>query len=115
MATASKLNAAPMALALPAAVLIRLARVPAKNRQEQAWRAFGYLVMAAFVSLLVFRVLQPYAFSGPGFFGLKLNPQWLANLRELEAQRSADVDFPPAMQWARRSVLFGGKILCCGD
>ena len=111
MATASKLNAAPMALALPAAVLIRLARVPSKDRQNQAFWAFSYLVMAAFVSLLVFRILQPYAFSGPGFFGLKLNPQWLANLRELEAQRSADVDFPPAMQWARRSIFFGGKNL----
>jgi hypothetical protein len=40
------------------------------------------LVIAALVSLLIFRLLQPYAFAGPGFFGIKpflrygISPFW---------------------------------------
>ncbi len=106
MAVASKINAAPVALVLPAAMILRLVKLPPEERRERAYKAFGYLVMAGFVSVLVFRILQPYAFSGPGFFGLKLNPQWLANLRELRNQNTVEVDFPPAMQWARRPIWF---------
>ena len=110
-AVASKLNAAPMALALPAAMVLRIIQLPKKERWPWAEKAIVYLAIAAVVSLLVFRVAQPYTFSGPGFFGLKPNPQWLANMRELRAQSSGDVDFPPAMQWARRSITFSGQNL----
>ncbi len=34
------------------------------------------------------------------------NPAWIANLRELQTQASGDVDFPPALQWARRPIWF---------
>ncbi|MFC2054167.1 DUF2298 domain-containing protein [Chloroflexota bacterium] len=111
MAVASKLNAAPMALVLPAAITIRLIRFPGEERYQRGMQAFWYLVLAGVISVITFRILQPYAFSGPSFFGLKPNPQWLANIRELLAQSSGDVDFPPAMQWARRSVLFSSKNL----
>ncbi|MFC1879249.1 DUF2298 domain-containing protein [Chloroflexota bacterium] len=106
MAVASKLNAAPMALMLPAAMLVGLYKTPAKERAQRGRQAFAFLVLAAVVSVLVFRIFQPYAFSGPGFFGLKPNPSWMNNIRELRAQGSGDVDFPPAMQWARRPVWF---------
>ena len=111
MAVASKLNAAPMALALPAALAIRLVSFPPEERWSRALEAFGYLVLAAVVSLLAFRVFQPYAFNGPGFFDLKPDPQWLSNLSQLRAQSTGDVDFPPAMQWARRPVWFSAKNL----
>jgi hypothetical protein len=52
-------------------------------------------------ALLAFRLFQPYAFSGLG-----LNPAWLANIRELQAQSSGDSDVPFALQWARRSHLY---------
>ena len=58
------------------------------------------------MSLLVFRIFQPMAFSGPGFFGIAPNEAWVANLRELQTQTNGDVDFPPALQWARRPVWF---------
>lgn len=106
MAVASKLNAAPMALALPAAMVIYILTLPAEKRERRAMQAFIYLAMAAFVSLLVFRIFQPYAFSGPGFFGLQPNPKWVQNITEQRAQSSRDVDFPPAMQWARRPIWF---------
>jgi YYY domain-containing protein len=66
------------------------------------------LILGAFFSVLAFRVFQPYAFSGPGFFGVKPNPQWVQNITDQRAQASGDVDFPPALQWARRPIWFSG-------
>jgi len=106
MAMASKINAAPMAFALPAAMLLHLLQIPDKKRNPRAAYVLAYLVMAGLLSILVFRLLQPYAFSGPGFLNITPNPHWLDNLRSLQAQSSGDVDFPPAMQWARRPVWF---------
>src|SRR3990172_1869084 len=48
---------------------------------------------------------------GPGFFGLKPNPMWVSNIRDLMAQGSGDVDFPPSLQWARRNNLYSGTNL----
>jgi 4-amino-4-deoxy-L-arabinose transferase-like glycosyltransferase len=111
MAVASKLNAAPMALILPGALAFRLLELPPNKRERYLVQSILFLGLAALVSLVTFRLLQPYAFSGPDFLGIKPNPQWLANIQELRAQSSGDVDFPPAMQWARRPVWFSGKNL----
>ena len=106
MAVASKINAVLMAIALPIAMLVGLLRLPAKERQKRGLQAFAYLAMAAVVSVLVFRICQPYAFSGPGFFGLKPNPKWVDNIMTQRAQSGGDVDYPPNMQWARRPLTF---------
>jgi YYY domain-containing protein len=106
MAVASKINAAPLALLLPLAIFLRFVDREGEARDRAFQQALIYLVFAGAVSLLVFRIFQPYAFSGPGFFGLKPNPAWVANLNELRNQASGDVDFPPALQWARRPVWF---------
>jgi YYY domain-containing protein len=106
MAVASKINAAPLALLLPAAMLIRLNGLEPEAQRRAVYQAAGYLALAAFTSLLAFRIFQPYAFSGPGFFDILPNQAWLANLNELRNQASGDVDFPPALQWARRPVWF---------
>jgi YYY domain-containing protein len=106
LAASSKVSAAPLAILLPAALIIRLASVRGETRRQLAQSALGYLILAGFVSLLVFRIFQPMAFSGPGFFGLTPNQAWVANLQELQTQANGDVDFPPALQWARRPVWF---------
>jgi YYY domain-containing protein len=105
-AVASKINAAPVAMMLPAALAIHLVRVPVEHRQRISMQAIWFLVIGAAVSILVFRLFQPYAFSGPGFFGLLPNDAWVANIREQRVQAAGDVDFPPALQWARRPVWF---------
>jgi YYY domain-containing protein len=111
LAMSSKLNAFPMAVCLPAAVLIRTFEFSVNDRQDRLLRAVPHLILAGLVSIFLFRIFQPYAFTGPGFFNIKLNPQWIDNLRALEAQTGPDVDFPPAMQWARRPVWFSGQNL----
>lgn len=106
LAASSKLDAAPMALALPAAMTLLATKIPSVQRNRYGIQAIGYLFLAAVVSVLLFRIFQPYAFSGPGFSGIVPNPQWVNNIRELMSQGSGDVDFPPAMQWARRPHWF---------
>jgi YYY domain-containing protein len=64
------------------------------------------LVLAAMVSLITFRILQPYAFKGPTIFGVGLNDRWLENMAEIRRQQAGDADFPPALQWAMRTPIF---------
>lgn len=106
MALASKVSAAPLALLLPAGALIAYLRLPVEEQRRQWMLILRNLVLAAALSVLVFRIFQPYAFSGPGFFGLVPNERWVSNLSELSSQSNGDVDFPPALQWARRPVWF---------
>ena len=108
-AAASKLNAAPVAFLLPAAFGLQWLRLPSPERKKHLGEIIGYLVVGAVVSVLVFRIFQPYAFSGPGFFGVKPNQSWVANIREQRNQAAGDVDFPPALQWARRPIWFSGQ------
>ena len=110
MAVASKLNAAPVALVLPAAVGLRLVKAwPGLGRAQQnralVWGA-GLVILAALVSLATFRVAQPYAFSGPGLLGIKPNQAWVDDIVEQRNQAAGDLDFPPSLQWARRPVWF---------
>jgi YYY domain-containing protein len=107
MAVASKVSSAPLALLLPLAVLIAWMRKSNEERTELIRPILGYTALAALLSLLVFRILQPYSFSGPGFLNIGLNEHWVETMRQLAGQVSGDVDWPPSMQWARRSLLFG--------
>ena len=108
-AVASKLSAAPVAFVLPVAFGVIVWRKPAQERSRWLMNAILYLGTAAFVSILVFRILQPYAFLGPGFFGLRPNPQWVANIKEQRSQAAGDIDFPPSLQWARRPIWFSAQ------
>jgi YYY domain-containing protein len=121
MATASKLNAAAMAVVLPIALLVRYynwrSQVNGKAEngtghndrpplEDFITKALIFLVIGAIISVLAFRVFQPYAFSGPGFFGIKLNPEWVQKVREQLLQASPNADLNWALQWARRNHLY---------
>lgn len=49
--------------------------------------------------LLVFRITQPYAFTGPSIFNINLNPKFIANLEEQQRLSQPNSYFPPAVQW----------------
>ena len=106
LAMSSKVSAVPVAILLPLAVVVRLSWRPLENQKKQILLYTRNLVVAAIVSFVVFRVCQPYAFMGPGFLGVKLNPNWISSLKELSLQSSGAVDFPPALQWARRPIWY---------
>lgn len=118
MAAASKINAVVMAVLLPAALAVRYFKGERVSDGEETGtprsrtfedflaRTFIFLVIGALAAFFSFRVFQPYAFSGPSFFDVKLNPAWLKNLEELRAQASGEADMPWNLQWARRSRLY---------
>ncbi|MFQ5616364.1 MAG: DUF2298 domain-containing protein, partial [Anaerolineales bacterium] len=111
MAAASKISAAPVALMLPVAGIIYLYRVPLKERINQGIAAFALMALAAVISLAAFRIFQPYAFAGPGFFDLTPNERWLDGLNRLRDLLQPSVGYPPAVQWFDRSIWFSGQNL----
>ncbi|HEY9151394.1 MAG TPA: DUF2298 domain-containing protein, partial [Anaerolineales bacterium] len=111
IAAASKLDAAPLAILLPGAFILRYFIIDRKSMDDDSahrllsmdyWTLIIlYLIVGAAASILSFRVFMPYA-----FHGLDLNPAWIANIKELINQSSGDADVPFALQWARRTHLY---------
>lgn len=105
-ATASKINAAVLAMILPIAEMVRYFKLLPEERPNHVLPILRNLAVAAVFSFVVFRIGQPYAFNGPGFFNIGINENWWLSLQSLRSQASGNVDFPPALQWARRPITF---------
>ncbi len=111
MATASKINAISLALLLPLVEGVRYYKLENEGKQPAFLPMVGKITLAAVMSFVVFRICQPYAFNGPGFFNFSINENWWLSMRSLQAQSTGEVDFPPALQWARRPLWFSFKNL----
>jgi YYY domain-containing protein len=110
LSVASKINAAPLAVMVALAAAARVFSADGERFMQELKRAAGFLTLAAFLSLLTFRVFQPYAFEGPSFFNINLNERWLNNMAEIRAMNRGDTDAPYALQWAARPpILFSLK------
>jgi YYY domain-containing protein len=105
-ALASKVSIYALALFLPIASVIYLSKLPKETRTAEVKYILRNLVIAGVLAVITFRVFQPYAFMGPGFFGVKINPGWIASLKELSTISNGSVDVPYALQWARRPLTF---------
>ena len=81
LATASKINAISLALLLPIIEIIRSQKAADDYKGTILLWGVGYCLLAAVASFLVFRVAQPYAFNGPGFFNVSINPKWPAAMQ----------------------------------
>ncbi len=109
-AVASRINLAPLAGIIIVAAFMQAAPIfdPKLNSSERT-RIFARhvlgLILAGLGAFLAFRILNPYAFAGPGFFGLIPNDRWIANLESISAGVSGAQDFPPSWQWLARSSL----------
>lgn len=130
MAAASKVNAGLLAVLLPAAAWIFYCGLDEEQKNQNGWLIVRNVILAGVISILTFRVLQPYAFSASGFLtggalptlgeglngilryiGWQPNPKWVDNLRELSALSAGDSTFPPGIQWARRPLSFAWQNL----
>ena len=58
------------------------------------------------VALLTFRIVQPIAFAGPGFWNWSLNPKWLEDIIEQQKITKGLTDLPWVQQWTGRSIAF---------
>ena len=106
-ALASRFNVAPAVLSIMAASTVRMLpamenSLPRSERWRIFVREFSGLVVAGFCTLLVFRFLNPYAFVGPGFFGLSLNQRWIDDLLQSRSETSPSNSAPPQWQWVGR-------------
>jgi hypothetical protein len=105
----------PLAILLPGALAVRYfggkdeehapdgSASPVARRSFEGFLAkmFVFMVVGALFSFLAFRVFQPYAFSGLG-----LNPKWLSNIQEQQADASPNAGLLWNLQWARRTHLY---------
>lgn len=66
---------------------------------------WGWFIAAVFVCIS-FRVFQPYAFAGPGFFGISLNQRWYDVIKEVVNQVAGNSDWPPNTHWTNRSITY---------
>ena len=108
MTLACRINLVFLAIVAPLAAGIVLSRrLRAASAEDVPLRLESVLfrlALAAVISFFVFRFFQPYAFKGPGFFNLSLNPQWLDNMKEVRRMSNGEMDFPPGHQWANRTA-----------
>jgi YYY domain-containing protein len=124
LAMASKVSVYPLAVILVLAVALREAKLPL-DRKSLVLSALG-VALAGAVTVLTFRVAQPYAFLPPGsnvpmpeeisaisavvhraadFVGMRPNPVWMEQMREVRRQVSGHADIPPNHQWGFRPTL----------
>ncbi len=111
-ATASKPNLLLTAgfLALPALESIRrhglpslLPRWRASRRDARRFPIVLGVALSGIVALLAFRVAQPYAFLGPNWWNVRLDPRWTETLGYWRQVQSGVIDVPPGVQWADRT------------
>jgi YYY domain-containing protein len=107
-ALASRVNIVPLAGLLVLAAMMRVLPIMDDNlaageRWRMLWQNGVGLAVAGVLSLLVFRITNPYAFMGPGFFGLSPNERWLADIRQAQYLVSGEAEMPPNWQWVGRT------------
>ena len=124
---ASKVTALTL-VALPvAAVVVRVVTSARGGRAAGRIRSLlgkGLLGLAGCgaAGFAVFRVAQPYAFTGPHIWDIGLDRRFLDVLREQRVLTSGNAGYPPFVQWAHRpgyvfpleNILFWGLGLPLG-
>ncbi len=108
-AVASKVNVALFALVIALAGAVRVWRRVRQEGEGSLWpaarnTALG-LALAALLSLITFRLAQPDAFTGPGFFDVQPDARYLSNLGTVRDLVSGEMDYYPGHQWTNRTPL----------
>ncbi len=107
LAVSCKVTGLGLFLPIGVAVLIRaLSTDSSAGRFKALARGAGRLLVMAVVAAVVVRVALPHAFAGPSPLSFRLDPRYLEDLKRLAQLSSSAAGFPPALQWAGRTVLF---------
>ncbi|RMG74003.1 MAG: hypothetical protein D6711_09850, partial [Chloroflexi bacterium] len=106
-AVASRINVAPLAaiivvVAVYRAVIAFDTKAAYLRRNAVLWQSFLGVIIAALASMLMFRLGNPYAFEGPGFFGLIPNDRFIDALEQAQFSVSGEMDWAPNWQWVNR-------------
>ncbi len=64
------------------------------------------LFLATLFTFIAFRIFQPYAFNGPGFFNVGLNQNWLNVMKEVTNQVAGNSEWPPNHHWTNRPIQY---------
>jgi YYY domain-containing protein len=108
LAMACKVNTLPLFGVILLAGVMRVAAIwkqPVERASELKNVLLGWSV-AALVAAIAFRVFQPFAFAGPGFFGLRLSERWLSVMREVTDQVAGKSEWPPNHHWTSRPFTY---------
>ncbi len=93
----------------PVAGFVALAAALYWSRDERTRNQLGTtlvkLMLAGLLAALAFRVFQPYAFSGPKFWNISLEPRWRSNMDQVQAMVNGVMDYPPGHQWTDRAPI----------
>jgi YYY domain-containing protein len=110
-ALAGRINIVPLAGVVVLAAMMNAApvldsRIAWAERERLLWRNGLGIMLAGMVTLIAFRIFNPYAFVGDGFFGLIPNPRFLADAQSASFGVSGASDAPPNWQWLGRISYF---------
>ena len=105
-AVACKASMVLAAVPVGVAALVARPRNPSAVGRLHRLRPAALALVAAAASLVAFRLVHPYAFSGPGLFDLAIDPRWWHDLMTAAAQQRAGFDAPWAWQWIGRAPTF---------
>lgn len=106
LAVASKVTALALLAPLGLAALLRALGGVGAARLRSWGRAAAGGLLALLGAAVAVRCALPYVFLGPSAFSFGLDPRYLADLRNLANLSSSFAGFPPALQWADRTILF---------
>ncbi len=108
LAAACKITALALFAPVGIALLVRaLARGRARGWMVgQIFAAIprGLLLLAS--AAVTVRIFLPHVFLGPSPLSFRLDPRWIDDLRKLKLLSSSVAGFPPALQWAGRTLFF---------
>lgn len=107
MALATRINILPVVGLLIVAAAMQVvplffSKAPYSERDRALTNGMGGLVVAGVVTLVTFRLLNPYAFLGPGVFGIRPNPAFLDDIATAQRLVSGEAESPPNYQWIGR-------------